>query len=89
MLKALPDWFGIPEAIEQFCHEAATAHVGGAHQEPMGDDEVAGLVTLLQQFPVAAELHLIAIRAEHHREGLGQKLLAAVEATSRKRRRAS
>jgi XTP/dITP diphosphohydrolase len=45
-----------------------------------GNDGVAGLVTLLQHFPVTAEVHLIAIRTQHHRKGLGHKLLATVEA---------
>ena len=86
VLESLPDWFGIPEAIDQFCREARDLRMWVARtKNNMGDDEVAGLVTLLQHFPVAAELHLIAIRAEHHREGLGQKLLAAVEAHLKKK----
>ena len=86
VLESLPDWFGIPEAIDQFCREARDLRMWVARtKDKMGEDEVAGLVTLLQHFPVAAELHLIAIRAEHHREGLGQKLLAAVEAHLKKK----
>jgi XTP/dITP diphosphohydrolase len=86
VLDSLPDWFGIPEAIEQFCREARELRMWVARtKDRTGNDEVAGLVTLLQHFPVTAELHLIAIRAEHHREGLGQKLLAAVEAHLKKK----
>jgi len=86
VLESLPDWFGIPEAIDQFCREARDLRMWVARtKNKMGDDEVAGLVTLLQHFPVTAELHLIAIRAEHHREGLGQKLVAEVEAHLRKK----
>jgi XTP/dITP diphosphohydrolase len=80
VLESLPDWFGIPEAIDQFCREVRDLRMWVARtKDKVGNDEVAGLVTLLQHFPVTAELHLIAIRAEHHREGLGQQLLAAVE----------
>jgi XTP/dITP diphosphohydrolase len=86
VLESLPDWFGIPEAIDQFCREARDLRMWVARtRNTMGDVEVAGLVTLLQHFPTAAELHLIAIRTEHHREGLGQKLLAEVEAHLRKK----
>ena len=86
VLESLPDWFGIPEAIDQFCREARDLRMWVARtKDKVGNDEVAGLVTLLQHFPVTAELHLIAIRAEHHREGLGQQLLAAVEAHLKKK----
>ena len=86
VLESLPDWFSIPEAIDQFCREVRELRMWVARaKNKTGDDEVAGLVTLQQHFPVAAELHLIAIRAVHHREGLGQKLLAEVEAHLRKK----
>ena len=86
VLESLPDWFGIPEAIDQFCREVRDLRMWVARaKNTMGDDEVAGLVTLLQHFPVAAELHLIAIRAEHHREGLGQKLLGASRSASQEK----
>jgi XTP/dITP diphosphohydrolase len=76
VLESLPDWFGIPEAIDWFCSEVRDLRMWVARR----DDSVAGLATVRQHFPAAAELHLIAIRAEHHREGLGQQLLAEVEA---------
>ena len=80
MLEALPDWFGIPEAIDQFCRDARDLRMWVARtKDKTGNDEVAGLVTLLQHFPVTAELHLIAIRAQYHRKGLGHKLLTAAE----------
>ena len=76
VLESLPDWFGIPEAIDQFCREVRDLRMWVARK----GDEVAGLATLQQHFPAASELHLIAIRAEYHREGLGERLLAEVEA---------
>ena len=80
MLESLPDWFGIPEAIDQFCRDARDLRMWVARtNDKTGNEEVAGLVTLLQHFPVTAELHLIAIRAQYHRKGLGHKLLAAAE----------
>jgi GNAT superfamily N-acetyltransferase len=80
VLEALPDWFGIPEAIDQFCRDARDLRMWVARtKDKTGNDEVVGLVTLLQHFPVTAELHLIAIRAQYHRKGLGHKLLTAAE----------
>jgi GNAT superfamily N-acetyltransferase len=80
VLEALPDWFGIPKAIDQFCRDARDLRMWVARtKDKTGNDEVVGLVTLLQHFPVTAELHLIAIRAQYHRKGLGHKLLTAAE----------
>jgi XTP/dITP diphosphohydrolase len=76
VLESLPDWFGIPEAIDQFCREVRSLRMWVAKSGA----EIAGLATVQQHFPVAAELHLIAIRAEHHREGLGEHLLREIEA---------
>lgn len=40
---------------------------------------VLGFLSIKQHFDHAAEIHLIAVRAEHHRAGLGRALLLAVE----------
>jgi XTP/dITP diphosphohydrolase len=76
VLESLPDWFGIPAAIDQFCREVRDLPMWVARK----GNGVAGLATVQQHFPAAAELHLIAVRAEHHRAGLGQRLLAEIEA---------
>jgi XTP/dITP diphosphohydrolase len=81
VLESLPDWFGIPEAIDQFCREVRPLRMWVARS----GDEAAGFATVQQHFPVTAELHLIAIRADHHRAGLGEDLLAAVETHLKKK----
>jgi XTP/dITP diphosphohydrolase len=81
VLESLPDWFGIPEAIDQFCREVRPLRMWVARS----GDEPAGFATVQQHFPVTAELHLIAIRADHHRAGLGEQLLAAVETHLKKK----
>ena len=81
VLESLPDWFGIPEAIDQFCREVRDLRMWVARS----GDEVAGFATVQQHFPVTAELHLIAIRVEHHREGVGEQLLAEIESRLRKK----
>lgn len=81
VLESLPDWFGIPEAIEQFCHEVRGLRMWVARK----NGEIAGFATVQQHFPVTAELHLIAIRAAHHREGVGEQLLDKIEVHLRKK----
>jgi GNAT superfamily N-acetyltransferase len=81
VLQSLPDWFGIPEAIDKFCRDARDLRMWVVRaNDETGSEEIAGLVTLLQHFAVTVEIHLIAIRAQYHRKGLGHKLMAAVEA---------
>jgi XTP/dITP diphosphohydrolase len=75
LLQSLPDWFGIPEAVERFCREVRGLSMWVARD----GDEVVGFATLQQHFPAAAEMHLIAVRPTHHRAGIGARLLAAIE----------
>jgi GNAT superfamily N-acetyltransferase len=71
MLRALPDWFGIEKSIGRY--------VADLHQlESLGawlGDELTGFLTLRQHFPEAAEIHLMALRREWHRRGIGRALV--------------
>jgi N-acetylglutamate synthase-like GNAT family acetyltransferase len=71
VLRALPDWFGIEESLREYVRDTAVdptwvAESGG---------EVVGFATLHTHFPVAAEIHCIAVVPEHHRSGLGRMLV--------------
>ena len=50
VLESLPDWFGIPEAIDSFCREVRGLRMWVVNS---GQD-VAGFVTVRQHFPVTA-----------------------------------
>jgi len=78
ILRALPAWFGIDSAIAQY--------VKDIEQEPTflarvdnGDGEVVGFVTIRRHFPESAEVHVMGIRAEYHRRGIGRTLIEAAE----------
>src|SRR5262245_31496067 len=76
LLAALPDWFGLPESNARFEREVRdlpmwVARLGG---------KPVGFATTRQHFPATAELHLIAIDPAHHRQGIGARLVAALEA---------
>jgi len=75
VLESLPDWFGIPEAIDRFCREVRELRMWVAKS----GGHTAGFATVQQHFPGAAELHLIAVRPEHHRSRLGTRLLTEIE----------
>jgi ribosomal protein S18 acetylase RimI-like enzyme len=71
ILRSLPDWFGIEEAILMYIADATrdptfVARAGGV---------VAGFITLRTHFPHAAEIHCMAVRPEFHRRGVGRAMV--------------
>jgi ribosomal protein S18 acetylase RimI-like enzyme len=76
ILRALPDWFGIEEAVIQYRQAidrlpTLLAYVGG---------QVVGFLSLKQHNPYAAEIYVMAILPEMHRRGIGRALVRAAEA---------
>ncbi|MGI8418030.1 MAG: GNAT family N-acetyltransferase [Nakamurella sp.] len=75
ILRSLPDWFGIEDAI--------VGYVGDAAELPsylaVVDGEVVGIALVRRHFPQSAELHLIAVAPTHHNHGVGRTLVRAIE----------
>ena len=65
----------MPEANDDYVATAETTPTIVARVD--GDD--VGLLTWLVHSPYAAEVHLMAVRPEHHRRGIGRALLTHVE----------
>ena len=76
VLATLPTWFGFPDVNEEY---AGTADTNPTFVASVGGDDV-GLLTLVTHTPYAAEVHLMAVRPEHHRHGVGRALLQSAEA---------
>ena len=75
LLATVPHWFGIPESNEQYRLVAersptVVADVGG---------RTVGFLTVVSHSPHAAELHVMAVRPECHRHGIGRSMVAAAE----------
>src|SRR4029453_18754042 len=75
ILRSLPEWFGIEEAIVQYrrdldCMETPVPVVG---------EEVGGFLAIHQHNAHAAEIHVVAVRSEFHGRGVGRALLAQAE----------
>lgn len=81
ILRSLPGWFGIEEAIVQYRQDIESMESYVARES--GD--IIGFITIHQHFKQAAEIHVMAIRPEYHRRGLGKTLVAHVEALLRDR----
>jgi len=77
ILRELPDWFGIEDAIVGY---AADARRLPSYLAIRGEHEVVGICLVRRRYPESAELHLIAVSPDHQGDGVGSALVAAVEA---------
>ncbi len=81
ILRSLPDWFAIEEATSRYIKEiddlpTLVAFVGG---------EPVGFLTLRHHSQYAAEIHVMGVRPELHRRGVGRSLVAEAEKVLRRR----
>jgi GNAT superfamily N-acetyltransferase len=82
ILAALPDWFGISEATAAYIAEVRNLAMLVASD---GSGTPLAFATLKETTPVAAELHLMAVRPQYRGRGIGRALLAAIETMARRR----
>ena len=76
ILRALPDWFGIEEALVDYVKDTDVMPTFVA----VTDDGPAGFLTINRHFPGAAEIQVMGILPGLHRKGIGQALLDRAEA---------
>jgi GNAT superfamily N-acetyltransferase len=81
ILKALPEWFGIPATNEEYIRSLPRLTTFVARLR----GGVVGFVALEQEFPESAENHVLAVHPEHHRQGIGRALLVHSERWLRNR----
>jgi GNAT superfamily N-acetyltransferase len=79
LLASVPEWFGIPEANRQYVADAGRLP---SYLAVDGDD-VVGAALLAEHFPQSRELHLLVVRRDRHRQGVGRLLVEAVAADLR------
>ena len=75
ILKTLPTWFGIPASVEDYI---AVADRSPTVIASLGDEDV-GLLTLVRHSRYAAEVYVMAVLPELHRQGIGRALLRHAE----------
>jgi GNAT superfamily N-acetyltransferase len=81
ILEALPEWFGIPEARENYIRESAdeimlVASEGG---------EPDGFLCLKETGRDTLELAVMGVLKEYHRQGVGTALVQAAKRIARER----
>lgn len=79
MMRALPAWFGIEQAIVDYARAAAGLPTFVAER----DGEPAGFLTLKPTSAHAAEIHVMAVLPGAHRRGLGRALVERAAAYAR------
>ena len=75
LLATVPHWFGMAEANEEYRRVAERSPTLVA----MADGHAVGFLTVVRHSPHAAELHVMAVRPELHRRGIGRRLVAGAE----------
>jgi GNAT superfamily N-acetyltransferase len=77
LLRELPQWFEIEEAVEHYIRDVAGLPVFAAGRD--------GFLALRLHNPAAAEIHVMGVRPERHGRGIGTALVAAAETFLRER----
>ena len=70
ILEALPEWFGIPEAREEYIRESAGRIFFCAYDR----NRPVGFLYLKETGNATVELYVMGIRKEYHRQGIGRQL---------------
>lgn len=70
ILKSLPDWFGIPEAIEEYINRSADLPFFAA----MDESKALGFISMKENSQYAAEIYVMGVLPEYHRQGIGKAL---------------
>ncbi|HVK31498.1 MAG TPA: GNAT family N-acetyltransferase [Burkholderiaceae bacterium] len=75
ILRTLPMWFGIEDALLMYKRDTATLPTFAVEHE----GQLLGFISLTEHFPQAWEVHCIAVRASHRNQGVGSALLGHAE----------
>ena len=70
ILEALPDWFGILEAREEYIQDS----IGKIFFAAYAEDKPVGFIYLKQTGKDTAELAVMGVLKEYHRKGIGKAL---------------
>lgn len=78
ILEALPDWFGIPEAREEYISESRGKVFFCAYQQ----EQPIGFLYLKETGKATVELAVMGVLKEYHRQGIGKELFRQAKAAA-------
>jgi ribosomal protein S18 acetylase RimI-like enzyme len=75
LLRGLPEWFGIEEAIDEYVRRSATlpTYVASDAGTPVG------VLVIEHHAATSAEMYVLAVHRDHHRAGIGRALVDQAE----------
>lgn len=76
ILTSLPEWFGRPEAIDQYAAQAEHLPMFGFVTD---DATTVAFLSVKTHFATAAEAYVLGVRRDFHRRGIGRRLFMHVE----------
>ena len=79
ILEKLPDWFGIPEAREEYIKESISKVFFCAYS----GEKPVGFLYLKQTGSATVELYVMGVLKEYHRQGIGRQLFLRAAETVR------
>jgi ribosomal protein S18 acetylase RimI-like enzyme len=75
ILRLLPEWFGIEAAIVHYIEEIDRLPTFLAWNQ----QQVVGFLSIKQHTDSAAEIYVMAVHPQFHRQGIGKQLIANAE----------
>jgi GNAT superfamily N-acetyltransferase len=75
ILRSLPMWFGIEEALRMYVRDSATRPGFGMEHE----GRLVAFLSLTEHFAASWEVHCIAVQASRRGQGIGSALLGHAE----------
>ena len=79
ILADLPEWFGVPESVEDYIRDVREMPFLAA----MSSGEAVAFLALCEHNPHTAEVWVMGVMQEYHRQGLGRELILEAEALCR------
>ena len=71
LLRGLPEWFGIEQSLLDYVEHSRTLPTTVA----VDSGVVIGACVVRRHYPLAAEIELLAVSRDRHRQGIGRRLV--------------
>ena len=78
ILRALPDWFGIEQAIVDYVASVAELPMLGCRTKG-AEGDVVGFLSLKPHNEATVEMYVLGVLPERHRRGIGRALVDAAD----------
>ncbi|NLX70079.1 MAG: GNAT family N-acetyltransferase [Clostridiales bacterium] len=73
ILKMLPEWFGIPEAVEDYIHYSSNMPFFAVYSQ----SKAVGFIAIKENNRYTAEVYVMGVNPNYHRRGIGRALISS------------